>query len=108
MAARGLEEREEAAPVLWGGPLVVELVGLEVPEAAAVRDWERVAEATVELAPDDGTMEAEAWVLEMALLSAAEAEEAAEAAADEAEARADEAADEAALPDPPVRGNWPE
>lgn len=80
---------------------MLELVGLEVPEAVR----ERVAEEMVELVPADGETEAEA--LETALLMEAEADEAAEEAADEAEECAEETADEA-VPDPPVRGNWPE
>lgn len=74
---------EEAAPVLSGTEPdeVTEAVAL-VP--VAVR--ERVAEVTVVLVPADGEMVAEATALEIALLRAADADEAADAAADEAEA----------------------
>ena len=80
-AARGLVASEEAAPVLSGTPPDEVEVAVDL---VPVAERERVAEVTVVLVPADGRMEAE--TLEMALLSSAEADEAADAAADEAEA----------------------
>lgn len=97
---------EEAAPVLSGIPPepVAEVVGRLVPEA----ERERVAVETVELTPADELMwaepEAEAWTLDMALLMAADAEDAAEAA----EETAEETAEEMAAAAPPVRPNCAE
>lgn len=80
-------------------------------ELAAAEVLERVAEAMVLLAPAEGTMVAEAAMLEALEIRLAAADEA-EAAALEAAYAADEAADEAdAMADaaaPPVRPNWPE
>jgi hypothetical protein len=76
-------------------------------ELVAVAVLERVAEAMVLLAPEDGMIVAEAAMLdalEIKLAAADEAEAAALEAADEADATTDEA--EAAAP--PVRLNWPE
>jgi hypothetical protein len=112
MSARGLESREEAAPVLWGGPPAVLVpVGLIVAEAEEER--ESVAETMVLLVPAEGLMEAEAAALETRGLRLERTEEA-EAAALEAAEAADDTADEAEAtaddkePDPPDRGNWPE
>jgi hypothetical protein len=114
-SAMGLELSDAAAPVLWGIPPVDEdePVGLLVPEA----ERERVGEATVELRPAEGMMEAEAAAVEALELKLARTEEtearALEAAAEadetaaEAEATAEETTEETAA-EPPVRPNWPE
>lgn len=99
--ARGLAESMEAAPVLSGGePLVVE-AGLE-----AVALLERVAEAMVELPPDEAEAEAEA-AAEVMLATTDEAEARMLETAADAEEAAAEAADETAA-DPPLRPKRPE
>tara|TARA_R110002003_G_scaffold59_17_gene5370 strand:- start:43728 stop:44063 length:336 start_codon:yes stop_codon:yes gene_type:complete len=107
MRARGLASRAEAAPVLWGGPPVLEPVGVRVAEA--VRETERVAEEMVALVPAEGLMVAEAATL-LALARTEETEAFALETAADAEARAEDRAAEAeeTAEDPPVKGNWPE
>jgi len=93
---------------------------LALPVAEPEEERVRVAEVTVELTPAEGLMVAEAeaalvimldLALSMALLRAAEAEEAADAVADEADAMAEETAEdtgESSSSAPPERGNWAE
>jgi hypothetical protein len=77
-------------------------------ELVAVAVLERVAEAMVLLAPEDGRMVAEAAMLEaleIKLAATDEAEAAALEAADEADAIADDAEAMADAAAPPVRPN---
>jgi hypothetical protein len=104
MSARGLASRDEAAPVLWGGPPL--LVPVADAEREAERVAERVAEEMVLLVPADALMVADAAALE-ALARTEESEALTLETAADADAAAEETAAEAeeAMLDPPVKGN---